>query len=270
MRLLCILAAGCLAGFGQTSVFDKAPPHVDEALRARVSKFFQAHVDGKFRQAEQVVAEDSRDAFYNAEKRQYYSFDIANVTYSDNFTKAEVITTIELDWSNPRIGKVRVKPPLKTTWKLENGEWWWYTIPRKEWETPFGTMKPGEDPVHGKLRVWVDPATVLKGVQIDKSEFRLSSFEPSSAQAEVTNTLPGDITLRLDNTAPIPGLEVKLDREVVKTGEKATVSFNYNPPDRSPKNTVRLNLLVSPTGQVFPLVITFSIPPEFEKYVPKK
>ena len=51
-----------------TDIFEKAPPEVDNALRERVSKFFQAHVDGKFRLAEEVIAEDSKDFFYNMEK----------------------------------------------------------------------------------------------------------------------------------------------------------------------------------------------------------
>jgi len=37
-----------------------APADVDKALRARVSQFFQYHVDGDFRKAYDIVAEDTR------------------------------------------------------------------------------------------------------------------------------------------------------------------------------------------------------------------
>jgi hypothetical protein len=40
-------------------LFSKAPPTVDAALRARISKFYQLHVESKFRQAEALVAEDT-------------------------------------------------------------------------------------------------------------------------------------------------------------------------------------------------------------------
>ena len=46
-------------------LFEKAPPHVDQTLRERVKIFYQAHVDGKFRVADTVVHEDSKDAFSN-------------------------------------------------------------------------------------------------------------------------------------------------------------------------------------------------------------
>ena len=48
-----------------TNPFDKAPPNVDDALKTRVTEFYQDHIDGKFRKAEQLVAEDSKDAFYD-------------------------------------------------------------------------------------------------------------------------------------------------------------------------------------------------------------
>ena len=87
-----------------TDVFEKAPPQVDEALRQNVAKFYQAHVDGKFRNAEAVIAEDSKDTFYNLEKQRYFSFEIVRINYSENFTKAAVVTGVEVEWRTPRTG----------------------------------------------------------------------------------------------------------------------------------------------------------------------
>lgn len=39
-----------------------APPEVDQALRSRVTEFFQNFVDKKFRQAINLVADDTQDA----------------------------------------------------------------------------------------------------------------------------------------------------------------------------------------------------------------
>jgi len=47
------------------AVFAKAPPDVDDALRTRITAFYQAQVEGKPRRVEPMVAEDSKDFFYN-------------------------------------------------------------------------------------------------------------------------------------------------------------------------------------------------------------
>ena len=74
-----------LAAFAQTP-----PPDVDQALRARVTEFFQAHVDGAFRKAFEIVAEDTKDYYFATEKVRFKSFKIVDIKYSDNFTKAVV------------------------------------------------------------------------------------------------------------------------------------------------------------------------------------
>jgi hypothetical protein len=70
---------GMLLAQGQVDLFQKAPPEVDEALRARVTKFYQAHVDGKYRLADEVVAEDSKDAFFEARKPRYRKFELSRI-----------------------------------------------------------------------------------------------------------------------------------------------------------------------------------------------
>src|ERR1700724_3603210 len=95
LRLLPVFAlASCLLAQRPADLFSKAPPEVDEALRARVAKFYQAHVDGKPRRAEELVAEDTKDYFYTARKPQYLSFQIIKIDYTDTFTKATVTTMV--------------------------------------------------------------------------------------------------------------------------------------------------------------------------------
>src|SRR3954468_23727332 len=72
-----------------TNPFDKAPPEVDAALRERIAKFYQAHVDKKPRLADQYVAEETKDFFFATSKPAYLSFHIDSIFYSDNFTKAK-------------------------------------------------------------------------------------------------------------------------------------------------------------------------------------
>jgi hypothetical protein len=95
------LAASCVSAFAQTAptdVFQKAPPHIDEALRAQVTGFLQAHVDGKFRAALKYIAEDSQDFYFEMEKRRYLSYEIGKIDYSENFTKALVLAVVDVNW----------------------------------------------------------------------------------------------------------------------------------------------------------------------------
>src|SRR5579864_740686 len=55
--------------FGQPS----PPPGIEDALRARVTEFFQYHVDGNFRKAYDMVAEDTKDFYFKALKIQFKS-----------------------------------------------------------------------------------------------------------------------------------------------------------------------------------------------------
>jgi hypothetical protein len=255
-----------------TDVFEKAPPEVDEALRARVAKFFQAHVDSKFRQAEEVIAEDSKDFFYNMRKSHYFSFDIVRINYSENFTKATVVTGVELEWRSPRIGVMRVKPPLTSLWKLENGQWYWYVVHQKDWESPWGRMHPGPDPSQKKAAAvfkGVDPKDVLQQVSVDTTEIRLKGYEASSGRATISNGMPGDIQLRLA-APPMSGLVVKLDKTTLKSGEQASISVEYKPATTEPKPAAQISVNVEPTGQVYNVALTFDIQPELKKLLPKE
>lgn len=275
MRLFFLVTALlCECSFAQspTDVFDQAPPQVEKALRERVAVFFQAHVTGKFRDAETVVHEDSREAFYNAEKRRYLGFSIAKITYSENFTKADVITSVELDWNTPRLGKLRVKPPLRSLWKYDAGQWWYYVVPQTDWETPWGRMKPGEEAAAGVAPKWTvpDAEAVLSQVKVNRTAIHLKSYEKSEDYAEITNSMPGELTLKVENPSPLVGVTVSLDRELLKAGETARVVFRHEPTDQSAKPTRTVHVIASPTGKVFTFTLTFAVPPEIEKLLPKQ
>src|ERR1035441_5836242 len=83
--------------FGQSNdPFQPKPPaEVDAALRARVQEFFDLHVKGQFRKAEELVAEDTKDFFYSGNKPKYLSFEISRIDYSANFTRAKVTVLCE-------------------------------------------------------------------------------------------------------------------------------------------------------------------------------
>jgi hypothetical protein len=266
----------CSSIFAQstpTDVFEKAPPHIDEALRSRVSQFLQAHVDGKYRVANELVAEDSKDMYFAMEKRRFLSFEILRINYTDNFTKATVVAMVEVNWRpSPRFPNTRMKPPYKMLWKLEGGEWYWYTVNTGEWDTPFGTMKvPGatteqSDPaaaVIAQIR-GMNAQSILNQIKVSKTDIALRCYEDSADSIEITNEMPGPVSLRMEGS-PVVGLDIKFDRHELKSGETAKVTFQYAPPTKQPKPPAVAAMRVDPIGHLIRFNLTFAIPPEVEK-----
>lgn len=137
--IFCLCAAACLAQSPQEQ--PKPPADVDAALRARVTEFFQYHVTGQFRKAEALVADDSKELFYNRNKPRYLKLEgIERLDWSENFTKAMVTVMVVTPEMIP--GWVGGPPevPIPSTWKLENGKWCWYVEPERFLQTPFGSF----------------------------------------------------------------------------------------------------------------------------------
>ena len=240
----------------QGDLLDKAPPDVEEALRARITGFYQAHVDKKFRQADAFVAEDTKDFYYESNKPAYLSFDIGKITYSDNFTKAKAIINCKMRVPMPGFTEP-IMAPIPSTWKLENGQWYWYVDQSRGRETPFGTMKSGAASGDGSLPSLASgPSieTLWKSVHADKNAVQLSAKTASSDQVTITSKLPGNISLQLD--APkTPGLEVELDRTVLKTGEEAKITFRSEPQEKPVTRVAEVRVRVMPTNQVIPITV---------------
>ncbi len=270
--LALLLAQGAFAQ-SPTDVFTKAPPGVEEALKARVAVFLQAHVDGKFRLAERAVHEDALDAFYNSEKQKLISFEPERIDFSENFSKAMVIYNVELDWVTARVGKIRVKPPMKMLWKLDKGDWWWYVVPKGEWDTPFGSMKSGKESETGPsapapIRI-PDAQTLLNQLKVDKTTLSLKSADKSEDMAIIRNEMPGQVTLALEEHS-VAGLKVTLSKTTLKQGDTSEVRFAFTPPDRSAKTARVVYVRASPVGRTFSFALDFSVPPELQQYIPKQ
>lgn len=124
------------------------PAEVDQALRARVNEFFHYHVTGEFMKAFGYVAEETKEYYFAVQKRQYISYTVGNITYSDNFTKATVDVVGKAKMRpRPEFPEIVIDQPMSTTWKIENGKWVWYVSMTVDCPTP---MSCGPD---GKPRV---------------------------------------------------------------------------------------------------------------------
>jgi len=109
----------------------KAPPEVDQALRARANAFLDYESKGDFRKAYELVADDSKDYYFGATKEKSASFTIDEIQYGADLSTALVRSTMKRQMmlaGHP----VEVPQLLISRWKIEKGEWVWYHDPSKD------------------------------------------------------------------------------------------------------------------------------------------
>jgi hypothetical protein len=147
-----LLFAAVLFGQPVKDAADPAPPpEVDQALRARITEFLHYHVTGEFRKAEALVADDTKDLFYNRSKTRYTACKgIASIKYSENFTHAYATVLCSMpvviqSFDNEKANEdptVIAPPaiPIPSTWKLDNGKWCWYLSKDMDGKMPFGML----------------------------------------------------------------------------------------------------------------------------------
>ena len=272
--------------FGQapSDVFDKAPPPIDDALRARVSQFYAAFVAGKYKDAYGLVADDSQDKFFELSKDQYKSYEIVKIQYSEKFTKAVVVVAVKSDfrWHGT---VVPTTFPLTSNWEVVDGQWYWHFVKPTMMPSPFSPT--------GFVPVPPDSATpstavvpkdipgaaqaILAKVTIDKSAVRLRSYETSQDVIHVRNDMPGEVRLKLDKS-DMPGLKVTIGNPVLQAHQETTILFEWRLDDPAiqcldcaKKTNARpmLRLHIEPTAQVFPLIVVFDNTPS-QAPVPQK
>jgi hypothetical protein len=246
-------AGACLA---QTpaDLFNRPPEDVDRALRARISEFYQLHVEGKYRQAEALVAEDTKDFYYAASKTKYLSFEIRAINYYDGYTRAKATVLLEQYVMMPGFADKPLKVPTPSTWKLVDGQWYWYVDPEALRDTPFGKMKPGPFPTPGAappnlpvIPTAKDMQFIFAQVKADKAAVTLKSGEPQ--QVTITNSAQGEMTIAM--AGGLPGIEAKLDRTNIPAGGKAVLTLQAG---NNAKAGV-LNLRVEQTNHMIPIQV---------------
>ncbi len=266
---LTLLGSAYLAGQPASDLFEKAPPHIDKALRERVRFFYQAHVDGKFRLADEAVHEDSKDAFFAADKRRYKDFDIVKIDYQENFTKARVVVAVKTDFLMPGAGRIPVTIPLTTLWKYDQGTWWWYVEPHSAEEgtqTPFGTMKPGKDADASspfqKLQNMPGAGAIRSQVKVSGTSVTLDCRQDGdSGEIVVSNGMPGILKLTL-SMPEAEGFTARLEKEQVPAHGEGKVIFSCDANPELAGRTIRGRLSIQPTNHQIPLTVRFQAGPQ--------
>lgn len=254
--------------FGQTQQPAQAPPpEVDQALRARVSEFLQYHVDANFRKAYELVAEDTKDYYFAANKVQLKDFKITGIEYSDNFTKAQVTTVITRMW-RIHTEEEKVVVPMVTSWKVENGKWVWYFDEKNNNKL----MSMGESDIDA-IRKNAETAQmpdlspeamkkaaekILKQSNVDKSQVTLATDKESVERVIFHNGYPGSVMLTANVARPVPGFSAELEKTSLGMGEDTVLELRYTPAGEPPKGPTRVNLRLQPFNQVFSVAVTFA------------
>src|SRR5579884_3519181 len=257
------------------------PPEVDQALRARVNLFFQDFVDGKFFEAMDLVADQTKSEYIAQGKTPIKEFHIRDIYYSNNFTRATVELQVKRVWNIQGQDNI-VDVPMKTTWKIEKDKWVWYQeVAENAWVTPMGPsdvplLQRNSDGTVGNMPQKITQDTIAAAAQrilggqatgVDRPEVTLSPDKPSAEKVTFHNGAPGSIHLDLFPPTT-PGVTVKLSKADLNFGENATVEIAYQPPPGNAGAPPPTNafIVVEPFNQEFRLALKFGA----EKPAPAK
>lgn len=224
IALLASLAFGQATAQGPAA---KAPAGGEDALRARIHEFYHYFETQEYRKAEKLIAEDSQDWFYNHNKPHYLSTAIQSIKFSDDRKQATVVLLCEQFIMIPGFAGKPMKVPTTSTWKLVDGQWFWYVDPMEARRTPFGMIPERPDSgtaSAGPAALPNIPTTAdfaLHLVKADKDTLEVKAGE--SGQVTFTNTAKGPMTLRVQDTPD--RVAATLDRTQLNAGEKAVLTI---------------------------------------------
>ena len=270
LRAILLLSLGSFFLCSQTAVelFKKAPPSVDDALRARVNEFYQYHVDKKFRKADALVAEESKDMFYAALKQEPLSFKINEIQYEENFTKAKVMSLLKVDRGVPFGGGiVRMDLPVQSYWKVIDGQWFFYLPERPCRPTPMGPcraftpeeleaakqqtalkeqiQKAMEQAKAGEFNKW----------EVTPRELELEAKTDAKAEVKVKNSLNGYLTLEVRKISGPEILETTVPSGPIAPDQEGRVQIKVKDAAAF-KETIRVSFIVQPFNRVEQITVS--------------
>jgi hypothetical protein len=250
-----LAVVACLAGAAWAQApGETIPPGVDEALRARMREFYHYFEVDQPRKAEKLIAEDSQDFFYSHNKPHYLSTEIQSISYSDHFTRARALVLCEQFIMQPGFAGKAMKVPTSSTWKLVDGQWYWYVDPEDLHRTPFGVMtdrgpaagagtKPGLPD-----SIPTTPDFALNLVKVEPASLQLKPG--GEAQVTIRNTARGPYNLRIEEKPA--GIEATLSRDLLLAGEKATLTVKA----AAGAKPGRIALRVVQSNELIPIAIS--------------
>lgn len=248
MKLIPVL----LAILSFSAVSATVPRKTEAALRARVDEFYGLIINHKTRAAEALVAEDSKDYYYDSQKPAIESFEIGKINYGPGFKTADVSIEAKMHMMFPGVGPQTVPMKFPSTWKLENGKWCWYVDKSRIMESPFGQLRTGSGGAEEKPIV--TPDMLAASVRADRNQISLNTNGQQIATINFTNSLPGPITLHAPEA---PGVKIEIANTTVPAGKSTVVTFRVDTEHSSKPAT--LTFTVDPTGQKIPIQVIYFV-----------
>ena len=229
-----------------------------------MAAFYSFIVKHEYRRAEELVAPDSRDIYYEREKPRYVSFQISNIAWSENFTHADVEVTVMVAGIMP-MNPAPLEQHITGIWRLLDGAWYW--APQKIGVTDlvrsmFGA--PKGDSAEGGEVIRVAPGagsalpdlTAASGgpvlpsnaglpggmgrpesmqlgaappasghMQLDRSSVTIAA----SSSEKVTITNRGQTPISLVTLGKVEGVQAEFDHPAIQPGEKAVLTLKASP-----------------------------------------
>ena len=254
-----LLTTLTLAAQVSTPPLAKPPRDIDDALRARIKRFYDYHVAQKTRLCEELITEASKDDFYVLTKPALQTYRIGNIEYSEKFNKAKVVIVGTMPVLLPMAGPRVMEQPFASYWTREKGIWYWYYNKQVVSDTPFGKASPSASKGAGTAEsLGVPPNVTIEALQsalrIDRTQIELNAREPQTLK--VTNTLPGPASLSIEcPLKPIAqtGISATFDKKELKGSETAVLTLKADP--QMEAGAYPLRIMVSPTQQVLDITV---------------
>ncbi len=232
------------------------PPEVDAALRARIEDFYQLQVDRKFRQAEQLVAADTKDFYYESRKPDLRTIEITEIQYTPDFQTAKVTLASRMQIMIPGAPPQVMNIPFASYWKIERGEWCWYIDRDKLLDTPFGRVKEkgsGATQDLATLKERISTAGLMDGVHADPMIIELDLAKPPAVQIiKLKNFLPGPVTVQSINSPP--ALTIEIAKPDLGADESTVAIITFTGSSERPG---QVTLRILPMGQIIALPIHY-------------
>lgn len=230
------------------------PAEADSALKSRVQEFYQLMLDHKFRQGEAMVAEDSKDFYYESKKPDIKSFKIGKIEYSEDFRSAKVTIVSTVDILFPGAGVKRFDLPQVTNWKIDRDQWSWFVPKDALLQTPFGKIKPrSADSQSGSRQLPAPITSLADAVTMDRRQIQLDPAHPKAEVVVLRNALPGPVTI--EKGAPVPGIDVSIAKPNLAANESTEVTISPIPATSERPDS--FTLVAKPLNQKISIAISW-------------
>ena len=259
-----LLIAAPLLCLAQTAPAVSAPPEVDQALRARATKFLEYQNQGNFSKAFELVAADSRDYYFSAPKEKATSFTLDEARYSADFSTATIKWTMKRQVmlaGHP----VELPQVVVSQWKKENGEWMWYHDPSKDVVTGILGERPAGavSELQTQLSIPKEPtpqaalaaaAKIAPQAVIDRKSVTFTLGKESTEQVIFHNGNGGQVRVLIEVRGAADTMSVEPSEALVNAQADLPVKISYKPLQESALRGV-VRFTVEPFGSVYNLPV---------------